>query len=140
MANNFRGYLIKAVSSGTVFPNTYIQYDTFQSTPNQREEIKAYRDDNTRDLYRITSEGRKSVVKFTTRDSLTLDEKIEIQNFFYNNESNHVERKIQLEFWNEEDNVYDTGYFYRPNMTFKIKKIEGNNIIYDAFNFELIEY
>ena len=56
---NFEGYLFKkTVTQGTStidvpFPNRYIALDTWSSTPNQREEIKAYRDDNTRDLTRV---------------------------------------------------------------------------------------
>ena len=46
----FKGYLLRAVATNTVFPNNYIVYEGWDSTPNQREEIKAIRDDNTRDF------------------------------------------------------------------------------------------
>ena len=83
----WQGYLFKkTVTVGTstvdvIFPHKYIALDTWDSTPNQREEIKAYRDDNTRDLTRITAQGKKSVFKFKTRKYLHLSEKQEIQTY-----------------------------------------------------------
>ena len=46
--SDFKGFLLKNSSGETL--DRYIQFDTYSSTPNQREEINAYRDDNTRDL------------------------------------------------------------------------------------------
>ena len=147
---NFEGYLFKkTVTQGTStidvpFPNKYIALDTWSSTPNQREEIKAYRDDNTRDLTRVTAQGKKSKFSFKTRKKLHLNEKKEIQQFFTDGEQqtggDPNQRKIQLTFWNDESNSYKTGYFYRPNMEFKIYKITDDDIIYDEMSFELIEY
>ena len=147
---NFEGYLFKkTVTQGTSvidvpFPNRYIALDTWSSTPNQREEIKAYRDDNTRDLTRVTAQGKKSKFSFKTRKKLHLNEKKEIQQFFTDGEQqtggDPNQRKIQLTFWNDESNSYKTGYFYRPNMEFKIYKITDDDIIYDEMSFELIEY
>lgn len=147
---NFQGYLFKkTVTQGTStidvpFPNRYIALDTWSSTPNQREEIKAYRDDNTRDLTRVTAQGKKSKFSFKTRKKLHLNEKKEIQKFFTDGEQqtggDPNQRKIQLTFWNDESNSYKTGYFYRPNMEFKIYKITDDDIIYDEMSFELIEY
>ena len=143
---NFAGYLFKkTVTQGTStvdvpFPNNYIALDTWETTPNQREEIKAYRDDNTRNLTRVTAQGKKSTFKFKTRKYLHLAEKKEIQQFFTSSEVDANQRKIQLTYWNDEDNQYKTGYFYRPNMQFKIYKITDDDIIYNEMSFELIEY
>lgn len=143
---SFKGYLFKkTVTRGTSevdvpFPNKYIALESWESTPNQREEIKAYRDDNTRNLTRITAQGRKSKITFKTRKKLHLAEKKEIQQFFTSSEVDADQRKIKLTFWNDESNSYKTGFFYRPNMTFKIYKITDNDIIYDEMSFELIEY
>lgn len=135
--------LLYSMSGNTVtavFPEKYIQVDTYKSTPKQREEIKAYRDENTRNLTRITAKGMKSKIVFSTRDNLSLDEKIEIQNFFYNAETNHTERKVKIKYWDDENNCYDEGFFYRPNMDFEIKTVSNDTIKYKSFNFELIEY
>ena len=144
--SNWQGYLFKkTVTVGTstvdvIFPDRYIALESWDSTPNQREEIKAYRDDNTRDLTRITAQGKKSVFSFKTRKYLHLADKMEIQKFFTDSETDPNQRKIQLTYWNEEDNAYKTSYFYRPNMKFKIYKISDSDIIYDEMSFELIEY
>ena len=139
---SWQGYLIKKTVNGqdVIFPHQYIALDSWDSTPNQREEIKAYRDDNTRDLTRITAQGKKSVFKFKTRNYLHLAEKQEIQNFFTSSESDPNQRRITLTIWNEENNDYMTADFYRPNMKFEIYKISQTDIIYKEFQFELIQY
>lgn len=155
---NFLGYFFKATKTSAVFPNQYIMYDTYSTTPNHREEIKAYRDENTRELYRITADGMKTSIKFSTRDKLHKADKETILAFFTNAEAQESDsytawkqRKVQLTYWNEEDGEYKTSYFYRPNLEFKINHIEptrqvdnNNNVIYDiiynSLDIELIEY
>ena len=135
---NFEGYLLKA--GNKKFPNKYIQWGSYSSTPNQREEIKAFRNDNTRDLIRKTAQGTKTSIVFTTKSRLSLSEKKEIQEFFTDHESNALERKITLTYWNDEENRYKEGSFYRPDITFVIRSITNNNIYYQGFDIELIEY
>jgi hypothetical protein len=141
---NFEGYLFASCDSKfrvrQTFPNKYIQYNSWSSTPNQREEIKAYRDDNTRKLTRVTASGKKSVFSFKVRGNLHLAEKKEIQEFFTSAETNHEQRKVNLKFWDDENNEYKTGTFYRPNMPFPIVKITEDDIIYGELTIECIEY
>ena len=137
---NWRGYLLKATATNEILSAKYIEASSYKSTPNQREEIKAYRDENTRNLTRITAAGRKSKIIFNTRDNLHFKDKVAFQNFFYNAESDHSERKINLEFWNDEENIYQTGDFYRPDIQFTIKKITDDDVIYDKVEVHLIEY
>ena len=138
--DNFKGILLYRTADNKPFPQQYIEMGSWSSNPDQREEIRAYRDDNTRALTRITAQGRKSIFSFATRNNLHLKDKIAIQNWFTEKEVNSTERKIQLTFWNEETNNYDTGYFYRPNMEFKIKSIIGNDTIDDSMQFDFVEY
>ena len=138
--DNFKGILLYRTADNKPFPQQYIEMGSWSSNPDQREEIRAYRDDNTRALTRITAQGRKSIFSFATSNNLHLKDKIAIQNWFTEKEVNSTERKIQLTFWNEETNNYDTGYFYRPNMEFKIKSIIGNDILYDSMQFDFVEY
>lgn len=145
MATNFAGYLLRATGAGNSasakkFLNKYIDAGSWECTPDQREEIKAYRDDNTRNLTRVTAAGTKSTISFETRENLHLADKQAFLDYFYDNESDHLQRKIHLEFWNDETNNYDEGDFYRPNMPFKIKKITDNDIIYDSLKLEFVEY
>lgn len=140
----FAGYLFASCDVNfkikQIFPNKYIQYNSWSSTPNQREEIKAYRDDNTRNLTRITAAGKKSVFSFKVRSPLHLEDKIEIQNFFTSAEIDPEQRKVNLIFWDDENNTYKTGSFYRPNMQFPIMKITEDDIIYGELTIECIEY
>lgn len=139
MSSPFNGYLIKAVATNEPLPNKFIQFKTYKATPDQREEIKAYRDDNSRDLTRVTASGKKSVIEFKTRPSMHLAEKMELQSWLYRAESNHEQRNIQIQFWNDETNSYDSGVFYRPNMEFPIIRVEGDDIIYDELTVKFIE-
>ena len=61
----FKGYLLKGKLSGTAFPSKYIELNTWEATPQQKEYLKAYRDDNTRDLTKVAAAGKKSTFKFT---------------------------------------------------------------------------
>jgi len=138
--SDWNGYFIKATETGEIFPNEYIAWESYESEPNHREEIKAYRDDNTRDLTRITAEGTKTSLTFNTRANLHLEDKMAIQNFFTSAESSALERKINLQYWNDEDNTYHTADFYRPDIKFQIKKITSNDIIYKEITIDLVEY
>ena len=136
----FKGYLIRAIDTDTILDGTYIVASSWKATPNQREEIKAWRDENSRDLFRITAEGEKSVFQFDTIDGMNLEQKIAFQKFFTDAETNAKERKIHLEYWNDEDNAYKTGYFYRPNMEFTIQDYTAEDITYSSMSFEFVEY
>ena len=105
-----------------------------------RKEIDAWRDDYSRDLYRITAAGKKSIFEFTTRDNLHLKQIDEIQKFFTTHETSAQERKIQLYFWNMDTMTYDNGFFYRPNMPFPIKGISNKDIRFGELKFEFAEY
>lgn len=139
----FNGTLLSTPVNGAIFPNKYIKIDTFDSNPNMREEIKAVRDDYTRDLTRVTAQGTKSTFKFSTVDDIHLTEMQEILDFFTQAEVDdieHLQRKIKLKYWNDEEMKYKEGYFYRPNMTFRKKEISDDDIIYSSLDLEFIEY
>lgn len=138
-ATDFRGYWLKAVATNKIFPEKYMAEGTWNSTPNQREYIKAYRDDNTRDLTLVPAQGKKSVFQFSTRKNLRLKEKIELISFFTDAEYDHINRIVKLEYWDDENNVYKVGDFYRPNMPFKALRHTQTDIIYDSLTIDGIE-
>ena len=143
-SSDWKGFLLKARKTNNddweEFPLKYINESSWESTPNQREELKAYRNENTRNLTRVTAQGKKSSITFTTRPNLHLHDKIVIQNWFTRNENNHSQRRITLKYWNDEENDYKTGDFYRTDIPFKIKKVTADDIIYDEVKIELVEY
>ena len=136
----FRGYLLKATKTDTIFPNVYIAYDTWNSQPKNREEIKAYRDENTRDLIRVTARGTKSAFSFSLREGLHLRDIEIIRNFFVNGSADELQRKIRLQYWNDETLRYETSDFYIANYTPKIKKMTNDDIIYNELELNFIEY
>lgn len=138
--SGWAGYFLKATANNTVLSNSYIKYESWSSTPNNREEIKAYRDENSRDLTRVTAAGRKTAIQFQTRENMHLADKIAFQQFFTAAESDAGQRKISLEYWNDEENTYKTGVFYRANTQFKIKKVTDTDIIYHPVTIDLVEY
>ena len=137
---DFKGYLMKSTSNNAIFPHKYIQIDSFSTTPNAREEIKAVRDENTRNLTRVTASGTKSSITFLTLDGLNKSQVEEILNFFTTAETNALQRKLQLIYWNMEELKYKTGYFYRPDITYQIREISNNDFICNEFEISLIEY
>lgn len=143
MATNFKGYLIKSAEVGSlIFPHKYISLESYESTPNQREEVEAYRDDYTRDLTRVTADGMKSKITFSLLDGLTLEQKMEIQDFFNQSMVNEKERKVHITYWDDEKNAYKTSYFYYPDIAYQITRIdkENNTLIYKSIKYTLIEY
>ena len=75
---SYQGWLIKFTDTDTLFPHELIAADTYQSTPLQRTEIKAYRDNNSL-LHRVTSPNYKTKLKFQTLE-LTLAQMQRIRN------------------------------------------------------------
>lgn len=146
---DFAGYLLK--SGNDVFPNKYIEYSSYDSSPKQREEIKAERDDNTRDLIRVTASGMKTAIHFKTRDGLHLADKKALMSWFSNHYADSTQRRLSLTYWDDDSSAYvtstvntsvtpATGGFYLANPKFPIKHITDDDIIYGSVDIDLIEY
>lgn len=134
MSNNYNGYLLKF--GGTILPNAYIL--EYSSTPNQRLESDAERDNNG-NLQRSTLPNNKTHITFSTH-ILHLDEKIIFQSIINSAMSNSAQRKCQVTYWNDETNNYNTGYFYIPDIEYQVADAEANTIRYNPISIELIEY
>lgn len=136
--SNFKGYFLKF--GDTIFPHKYLAQGN-EATPFQRTEAEAYRDGNN-DLHRVTFGNHKSTFKITTIPGITLEEKIELENVMSRGLLDSIQRKYQVEYWNDDIGVndYSTGDFYIPNPTFSRTKIVNNTIVYDSLTYEFIEY
>lgn len=135
--NNYKGYLLKF--NGTVFPNHY--FLEFSSTPDQRIDVNSERD-NLGTLHRSVLPDGKTSITFSTH-ILSLDEKISMQSIIQSAiDSNGVpeERKCWVEYWNDETNDYDSGWFYEPDIKYNIMYADAKNIRYQPITIELIEY
>lgn len=111
------------------------------STPNQREEIEAYRDEVSRDLHRTTATGKKTKQVFGFKP-MTHIQLTALQNVMKNSLVSEAERKYSVTFWDEEAMDYRTGNFYIPDITYTREWIDTkNNLIhYAAFDMTIVEY
>lgn len=135
----FKGYLLRFPKNNLQFPHRLIAKETYQATPLQRTEIKAYRDSNNL-LRRVTSPNNKTKITFSTKDGLTLPEMQTIRNVLNSAMTNSQQRKLDVEYWDDELLAYRTMTAYMPDITYTPKKITADNIIYTAVNFTFIEY
>lgn len=132
--SRYAGYFL--AFGNTVLPNRYLS--AFSSTPNQRTELSAYRDNNNL-LHRATSPNFKTKITFKTTP-LFIDEKITVQNIIAGGYTNYRERKAKVTYYNDETDTYDTGYFYIPDINFTIKYCSGKTILYEPVEITVIEY
>lgn len=137
MKNNYKGYLIKF--GDYQLPNSFI--DEYPSTPNQRIEKKAWRD-NTEYLNRVTSPNFKTTLKPKIR-AMSLDDSILFETIKKNGLLDYAQRKYQVTYWNRETLDYATGEFYVPDIEYVLKHIaneETGEMYYEAFTLEMIQY
>jgi hypothetical protein len=124
--------------NGTTLPTKYITSDGYVTTPNQRTELEAYRDANIL-LHRVTSPNFKTTIMFTTCP-MSLSDKIKFQNIIKSGMINPTERKVFVEYWNDETNEYTTGYFYISDPTFSTLGYFGGERWYKSVTYQLTEY
>lgn len=138
---DFQGYLLAYVKNNNIvqFPHEYIAWDEWESNDNQREYIKAYRDDNTRDIFLVQAQGRKTALQFTLRDNLHLKDIRIIRDWFLSGQSDDNIRKITIRYWDSDLLKYRNITCYQANPKFKIKKITDNDIIYRGRTVDLVE-
>lgn len=139
--HNFSGWLIKF--GNVILPNSYLLADGWESTPNQRLELDAYRDANAL-LHRETSKNYKTSLTLNIRD-MTLEEMSAFKNVIglaTLPDSYKHERRVMITYWNDETLEYDTGTFYMPDVAYSIHYVDEKrrDIEYNSFTVELIEY
>lgn len=137
----FSGWLIKF--GDVILPNSFILADGWESTPNQRVEIDAYRDANVL-LHRETSENFKTSITLNIR-AMNLEEMtafkavIGLATLDINNKK---QRRLMVTYWNDEELEYKTATMYMPDVTYSIHTVDevDRDIEYNGFTIELIEY
>lgn len=137
----FSGWLIKF--GDVVLPNSFILADGWESVPNQRVEIDAYRDANVL-LHRETSENFKTSLTLNIR-AMNLEEMtafkavIGLATLDINSKK---QRRLMVTYWNDEELDYKAATMYMPDVTYSIHTVDEveRDIEYNAFTIELIEY
>lgn len=137
----FDGWLIKF--GNVVLPNSFILADGWESVPNQRVELDAYRDANVL-LHRETSENFKTSLTLNIR-SMDLAEMTAFKNVIglaTLEITSKRERRLMVTYWNDEELSYKNATMYMPDVTYSIHTVDeaAKDIEYNPFTIELIEY
>lgn len=122
------------------FPMKYVAKNGVHINPNVREEIKAYRDDNSRNLTRVTAAGTKTSISIDILGGQHNAEKNEMQAWFTSHEIDTLQRKITLLYYDADSDSYKTGTFYRADTEYTIITTTANDILWDAWTYDLVEY
>ena len=137
MQSDYKGYL---VAFGTYqLPNSFLT--RYVSTPNQRIEKKAWRD-NTEYLQRVTSPNYKTTLNLEIRP-LSQSEKDLLESIKSNGLKDSDQRKYAIKYCNLETGLYSEGEFYVPDIEYAINHIADNStgeMYYEAFTLEMIQY
>lgn len=112
--------------------------ESYQSTPLQRTELKAYRDTKNK-LHRVTSPNYKSKIVFQTIP-LHLKQLKSIRKTLNNAFIHKQQRKLYVMYWDEELMKYRKMVCYMPDITYTTKVIKGTDIEYKALELTFIEY
>lgn len=137
----YQGWLIKF--GNVVLPNSFLLADGWESTPNQRVEIDAYRDANVL-LHRETSANFKTKIKLNIRET-TLPEREALKNVIglaALPSEDRKQRRVMVTYWNDETLEYTTGTFYIADTTYTIHRTDDTkmDLEYNAFTLSLTEY
>lgn len=134
----FKGYLVKFGS--VELPNSYILQDSGNTaTPNQREELKATRNDKTRKLYRVTADGMISQFSIVIR-SLTNTQRAALRNVMASGLINSKQRKYDVTYWDDEELCYKNAPMYIPDITYERVLVGDDFVLYAPFTMEFIGY
>lgn len=123
-----------------IFPNKYIEFDTFDIAPNQRQDLDSYTDG-----YGVTQRNAlahtKTQIKFNTRGMNGAEMDV-ITSGIASNYINYNERDANCRYYDPESRSYKTGHFYLdPSVQFRIKKVTDSGVDkYGEMSWTFIEY
>lgn len=120
--------------NGRKFPNKYIAYGNYKSTPDQKTDKDSYTDADGK-LHRNILPHTATKIEITT-PVLHLKDKMELQSYF----PNTVE--MDIEYWNDRTNEYESATVYVPDISFEYHTVfeEARDILYKPIRIALIEY
>ena len=137
----YGGYLIKLGGvNGTPLPMQYIGISSYKSTPNQRMEAKATRS-VTGLLHRTIVEHKATKIEFTT-PTLTNSQLATLNGLLAANFSNNLERKITINYYDQETDTYRDADCYMPDINYEIDHIDEatSTVYYNGVRYAFIEY
>lgn len=129
----FQNYLIK-VGNYTI-PLTYMKLESYKAAPDQRQDLDAYRDADGH-MHRNPLAHTATKIEFETPYLYRKQMQELIQNIRLNF-TNELERRCEVEYYDDETNDYKVGTFYLPGtMEYNLY----NKDIYAPSRFAFIEY
>ena len=137
----YNGYLIKLGGvNGTILPMKYIAIGQYKSTPNQRMESKATRA-VTGLLHRTTVSHTASKIEFQT-PVITNTDLAALNTLLQNNFTNALERRIAINYYDQESDTYKNADCYMPDVDYSIDHIDAktNTVYYTSIRYAFIEY
>lgn len=118
-----------------IIPLTYMKLESYQSSPDQRQDLDSYRDANGL-LHRNVLSHTATKIEFETPYMYNFQMR-ELLDGIKRNLTDVNARNITLMYYNEETDTYKTGEFYMPGtMTYE----HYNKDIYAPCRFAFIEY
>lgn len=134
-------YIISREGKRIPFPEDYIFKESYNITPNQKQDINSKLAANYV-LKRRVAKHRRSKVEWNLIPEIDNDELYGLQQLFLNNILNVDEENVRLRYFNPKKNDYDEGVFYSPDVTYVIKRTipEQQKVIYASARFAAIEY
>lgn len=137
----YSGYLIK-LKGGTaeILPMKYIGIESYTSTPDQRMESSANRA-TTGLLVRNTVSHKATKIEFET-PVITNKDVATLNTLISGHFTNALERKLTIEFYNQETDSYRDATCYMPDVSYKIDHVDAthNIIYYKPVRYAFIEY
>lgn len=132
----YSGYFFKW--GDFTFPMKYIEWDSYDSAPNQEQSLDAYTDENGLTHDNVLSHT-KTEIKFNT---LPMREN-EWKTLMENMTRNYIKgkRNANCVYWDMENCKYKTGHFYLDK-SFRASANVGDNgkLIYNGTTWTFIEY
>lgn len=118
-------------------PLDCIAFESYKCTRNMLD-LDSYRSE-TGVLLRNALSHRATKIEFTT-PIISASKWMSIRNIISDGYTDSTARELYLKYYNTETDSYSTGRFYRPDIEFNVRHIDGNNIQYNQIRIAFIEY
>ena len=134
-------YIISREGKQIPFPEDYIFKESYNITPNQKQDINSKLAANYV-LKRRVAAHRRSKIEWNLIPEVNNDELFSLQRLFLDNILNEDEENVRLRYFNPKKNDYEEGVFYSPDVTYAIKRTDraAKKVIYASARFAAIEY
>lgn len=141
MAYNPSYGVVQVKKAGTstyvTIPLKLIAYESYKCTRNMLD-LDSYRTE-TGVLWRNALAHRATKIEFET-PYITATDWMTIRNIITDGYTDSTARKLELRYYNTETDSYSTGTFYRPDIEFNIRNVDGTTVNYNGIRIAFIEY